>query len=174
MIEIERMNADYQVVVRVATLDDIAAMAAITREVFGPVSMDQHAQRIVGPAGAPWYEIKGKVVGDEVRANPGGCFVAQIDGLTVGYVTTVINQMPRRGIISNLAVAAGAQGKGVGRKLIQRAVEHFKAIGLVQARIDTLDCNEVGKHLYPALGFKEVAREIHYFMSLDAPQGTGK
>ncbi len=128
--------------------------------------MDRMAEEAVGPAGAPWQRIKGQVVAGEVAANPDGCFVAEMDRRLVGYVTTVINPLAGRGTIANLAVLATAQGKGVGRKLIERVLDHFRSLGLVQARIDTLETNEVGKHLYPDLGFKEVVREIHYFMRL--------
>jgi hypothetical protein len=37
------------------------------------------------------------------------------------------------------------------------------------AKIETLDQNPVGQALYPSLGFKEVARQIHYAMRLDTP-----
>ena len=46
------------------------------------------------------------------------------------------------------------------------ALEHFRSLGLAQARIDTLTCNEVGQHLYPAMGFRELARQVHYVMPL--------
>ena len=128
--------------------------------------MDRMAEEAVGPAAVPWQRIKGQVVASEVAANPAGCFVAEMEGRIIGYVTTVINPLAGRGTIANLAVSAAAQGKGAGRKLIERALEHFRSLGLVQARIDTLESNEVGKHLYPDVGFREVVREIHYFMCL--------
>jgi ribosomal protein S18 acetylase RimI-like enzyme len=156
-------------VIRPSTPADVPGMIAVTAEVFGPVSMDRHAENMLGPAVAPWIEIKGHIIAAEVAANPAGCFVAEMDGQVAGYVTTLTNAVARRGTIANLAVSGRAQGKGLGRGLILRALDHFRSLGLVQARIDTLECNEVGKHLYPAVGFKEVVREIHYFMSLSAP-----
>ena len=39
-------------------------------------------------------------------------------------------------------------------------------LGLRQAKIETLDTNLAGQHLYPKLGFVEVARQIHYAMPL--------
>jgi len=155
-----------EIIIRAITAADIPAMVAITSEVFGCASMDRMAEQAVGPAAAPWQRIKGQVVANEAASNPGGCFVAEMGGRIVGYVTTVINPLAGRGTIANLAVSAAAQGKGVGRKLIQRSLDHFRSQGLVQARIDTLESNEVGKHLYPDMGFEEVVREIHYFMRL--------
>ena len=34
------------------------------------------------------------------------------------------------------------------------------------AKIETLEQNTIGRHLYPSLGFREIARQIHYAMSL--------
>jgi hypothetical protein len=34
------------------------------------------------------------------------------------------------------------------------------------AKIETLEQNPIGRRLYPALGFREVARQIHYAMPL--------
>ena len=41
------------------------------------------------------------------------------------------------------------------------------ALNLSQAKIETLATNDVGKHLYPKLGFREVARQVHYVMPLE-------
>jgi hypothetical protein len=40
------------------------------------------------------------------------------------------------------------------------------------AKIETLEQNLIGRHLYPSLGFVEVARQIHYAMPLpEKPPG---
>jgi ribosomal protein S18 acetylase RimI-like enzyme len=51
--------------------------------------------------------------------------------------------------------------------LLEHALERFRAAGMTVAKIETLDQNPVGQHLYPSVGFKEVARQIHYAMRLD-------
>ena len=146
--------------------DDAEAVASITSQTFGQVSIDAAIEKAFGRGGASWTEIKCNAVCSELTANPDGCFVAEMDGQVVGYVTTIINEPASRGTISNLAVSPACQGRGVGRKLLDRAIEHFRELGLAQARIETLECNEVGRHLYPKLGFKEVVRQIHYVMPL--------
>jgi ribosomal protein S18 acetylase RimI-like enzyme len=45
-------------------------------------------------------------------------------------------------------------------------LEHFRRNGVECARIETLEQNPIGQHLYPAVGFREVARQIHYAMRL--------
>ena len=42
------------------------------------------------------------------------------------------------------------------------------------AKIETLEQNLVGQALYPSLGFKEVARQVHYAMRLDGPKGPAE
>ncbi len=154
------------VIIRKFKPQEAEDIVAITAEVFGGFSIDAHIERLIGRPAASWVEIKGQVIREELAANPGGCFVAEMGGKIVGYVTTLINKPASRGIIPNLAVTAVCQGKGVGRKLLQVALQYFRDQGLAQAKIETLACNEVGQHLYPSLGFKEVVRQIHYIMPL--------
>lgn len=70
------------------------------------------------------------------------------------------------GFIPNLAVAASCRGQGIGRQLLRRAIEHFRSHGVRVARIETMAQNDVGRHLYPSLGFQEVARQVHYCLDL--------
>ena len=65
-----------------------------------------------------------------------------------------------------MAVRAGLRGRGIGRKLIDAALGLFREAGLELARIETLDQNPIGQHLYPDFGFVEVARQIHFAMRL--------
>lgn len=163
------MSKDGQAVVptlRPVRPGDEAAVFAITAAVFAPASIDAKIEALLGRPAASWQEIKTAAVARELQANPGGCFVAEREGKVLGYVTTVIHEKASRGLIANLAVAAEAQGLGIGRRLIERALEHFRQLGLAQAKIETLACNEVGRHLYPALGFQELVRQVHYVMPL--------
>ena len=70
------------------------------------------------------------------------------------------------GLIPNLAVRADRRGSGLGRRLIEHALAWFRTLGLTHAKIETLEQNPIGQHLYPACGFQEVARQIHYVMKL--------
>jgi ribosomal protein S18 acetylase RimI-like enzyme len=58
------------------------------------------------------------------------------------------------------------QGKGLGRALLQHAIDFFRRSGMEVAKIETLEQNPIGQQLYPSLGFKEVARQIHFAMRL--------
>jgi ribosomal protein S18 acetylase RimI-like enzyme len=41
-------------------------------------------------------------------------------------------------------------------------LDYFRAEGLEYAVIETMAQNAVGQHLYPACGFGEVARQVHF------------
>jgi len=92
--------------------------------------------------------------------------VAEEDGQIVGYVTTWQDRAGGIGHIPNLAVAALHRNQGLGRTLLEHALNHFRAAGLTHAKIETLAQNAIGNHLYPSLGFVEVARQIHFVAKL--------
>ncbi len=91
----------------------------------------------------------------------------------VGYVTTRLSPTSGIGWIPNLAVDPAHQGKGLGRALLEHALEFFRARGMEIARIETLEQNPIGQSLYPSLGFAEVARQIHYAMRLNRDADSG-
>ncbi len=165
LIEGVRLMVEGSVIIRQARESDVDAIIAVTEEVFGPVSIDAMIESMIG-APASWIEIKGNTIRKELADNLSGAFIAELDGELVGYATTSVNKIASRGIINNLAVRAKAQGHGVGRKLLTAALEYFRSLKLEQAKIETLTINEVGRHLYPSLGFKEVAQQVHYIMKL--------
>jgi ribosomal protein S18 acetylase RimI-like enzyme len=104
----------------------------------------------------------------QVAQAPEHCWVAEANGEVVGYVTTEVLPALGVGRIPDLAVDGAWRGKGVGRLLLERALEMFREMGLPFAKIETLAHNEVGRHLYPSLGFELVATQLHYVMPLDA------
>ena len=161
------MMADW--VIRLCREADYARMRELTVQSFDGVSVEQRIDRH-WPDAAPmgWEERKWLEVAGDVAGHPDGCFVAQIGGEVVGYVTTGVNPRRQQGRIANLAVDSRWRGKGLGRALIQAALEHFRQHGLRVARIETLVDNAVGLHLYPKMGFHEIARQVYYAMSLDA------
>ena len=83
-----------------------------------------------------------------------------------GYITTRINRSTQIGGIPNLAVLPQFQRRGIGRQLIEKALEYLRAEGMLYARIETLEQNPVGTSFYPAMGFTEIARQIHYIQPL--------
>lgn len=157
-------NQKVEVIIRTAVADDLKSIVDLTEKEFRSASIDAKIEDMIG--GTPWIETKAAVLKTELEKNPDGCFVAVIDGEIVAYITTVIVGIASRGVIANIAVSSKLQGSGIGRKLIAMALDYFKKSGLHQAKIETLASNQVGQHLYPSCGFKEVERQVHYIMSL--------
>ena len=157
-------NQKDEIIIRTAVASDLRSIVDLTEKEFRSASIDAKIEDMIG--GIPWIETKAAVLKTELEKNPDGCFVAVSGGEVVGYITTVIAGIAARGVIANVAVSSKLQGGGIGKKLIGRALDHFRGLGLHQAKIETLASNQAGQHLYPSLGFREVERQIHYIMPL--------
>jgi ribosomal protein S18 acetylase RimI-like enzyme len=128
------------------------------------VSLDHAVEEKLGGklAGHDWRWRKARHIDDDAAANPEGIFVVELDGEVAGYISTVLDREAGRGRIPNLAVSTSVRGQGIGRALIERAVEYFRAEGMAYAAIETMASNPIGQRLYPDCGFEEVARQVHY------------
>jgi ribosomal protein S18 acetylase RimI-like enzyme len=147
--------------------DDLAALRSLTVDSFQGVNIDQNTERRFGLInGHDWRWRKARHIDADAAANPEGIFVIEEGGAVIGYITTRVDQEAGIGHIPNMAVAAAARNRGLGRLLIERALDYFQGQGLTHAKIETLDQNAIGGHLYPACGFEEVARQIHFIKDL--------
>lgn len=153
--------------IRVFQPSDLAELKRITIESFNGLAMDQLIEQLVGPLPGPdWRWRKARHIDDDVAANPAGVFVAEEEGRILGYITTRIDRAIGKGRIPNLAVIPETRGRGLGRRLIEHALEYFRSEGMTVAMIETMATNEVGNHLYPSCGFVEVARLVHFAKKL--------
>jgi ribosomal protein S18 acetylase RimI-like enzyme len=162
------------IVIRPFRESDRAALRDLTVEAFEGVSIDHNIDRVLGPvAGRDWRWRKARHVDDDLDTPGGELAVAEdpATGEPVGYVTLKFDREAKVGWVHNLAVAERARNRGLGRRLLLHALERFRAGGMTVAKIETLEQNPVGRHLYPLLGFREVARQIHYALDLTAGPG---
>jgi ribosomal protein S18 acetylase RimI-like enzyme len=142
---------------------DLDTLKRLTVESFSGVTLEQNVERALGILnGRNWEWRKGRHVEEDVEVHPTGIFVAEFAGAIVGYISTRIDREAGKGRIPNLAVAAAQRGQGIGRQLIERALEYFRDEGLAYAVIETMAQNEIGQILYPSCGFQEVARQVHF------------
>jgi ribosomal protein S18 acetylase RimI-like enzyme len=150
-------------VIREFRAGDANRLKQITVESFVGVTLEQDIEAALGTlAGHNWQWRKARHIDDDIAANPGGIFVAEVDGQVVGYVTTRVDREGGKGRIPNLAVTKSARGAGLGRKLLERALEYFRDLGLEYALIETMAQNTTGYRLYTSCGFLEVARQVHF------------
>jgi ribosomal-protein-alanine N-acetyltransferase len=146
---------------------DLPTLKAITIEAFDGVSIDHGIEQQFGLVrGRDWRWRKARHLDEDADREPAGIFIAEEAGQIVGYITTWQDREAGIGHIPNLAIAAAFRGQGLGRQLIEQALDHFRQCGLSHAKIETLAQNEVGNQLYRSLGFREVARQIHFVAPL--------
>lgn len=146
---------------------DVAELKRITIEGFDGIAIDQHVESLIGIVnGRDWRWRKAKHIDEDIEANPKGVFVATEVNKVVGYITTRVDYESGRGRIPNLAVDLAARGRGIGRDLIEFALEYMRREGMSWAVIETMENNPIGQRLYPACGFIETCRQIHYARKL--------
>ena len=146
---------------------DLAALKRLTVEGFTGVSIDHGMEQAFGLInGHDWQWRKARHIDVDLTRPEAAIFVAEDAEEVVGYVTTWLDREAGIGHIPNLAVAASHRNQGLGRQLIEHAFAHFRAAGLTHAKIETLAQNAIGNHLYPSLGFVEVARQVHFLARL--------
>jgi ribosomal protein S18 acetylase RimI-like enzyme len=154
-------------IIRNSQPGDLDAIKRLTVESFAGVTLEQNVEKALGILnGRDWRWRKARHIDDDVAANPSGVFVADLDGEVIGYITALLDRGAGKGRIPNLAVDADFRGKGLGRALIEHALEYFRREGMAYAMIETMAQNDIGQHLYPACGFVEVARQVHFARKL--------
>jgi len=159
------------IVIRPYRPTDRAAVVALTVAAFQGVSIDHNLDARLGPiAGRDWRWRKSRDIEEDIDTSGSELAIAEDSesGTPVGYITMAIDPESRIGWIHNLAVDARLRGQRLGRRLIEHALERFRAAGMTVAKIETLEQNPIGRSLYPSLGFQEIARQIHYAMPLGA------
>lgn len=153
--------------IRLYHAGDLDELKRITIEGFEGIAIDQNVERELGVVGGhDWRWRKARHVDEDIEANPNGVFVAEADGKVLGYISTRLDPEAGKGRIPNLAVDKAARGGGIGRKLIEHALEYFRREGMAFAMIETMANNPVGQHLYPSCGFVETGRQIHFAVKL--------
>ncbi len=143
--------------------EDLPLLKQITADAFDGVSIDQGIEREFGLInGHGWKWRKARHLDLDAARDPEGIFVVEVDERIVGCMSTWQDHEAGIGHIPNIAFVPEFRGKGLGRTLIEYALDLFRKNGLTLARIETLVQNDVGNHLYRSLGFREVARQIHF------------
>jgi ribosomal protein S18 acetylase RimI-like enzyme len=81
----------------------------------------------------------------------------------IGSLTLVVFRIPSgtRARIEDLVVQETARGRGVGRTLVQKALEMAKALGAEAVDLTTHPSREAANQLYKKLGFAR--RETHVY-----------
>ncbi|HIU76250.1 MAG TPA: GNAT family N-acetyltransferase [Candidatus Pelethocola excrementipullorum] len=85
--------------------------------------------------------------------NPNTCFVSeQADGTLDGVIMS--GHDGRRGYIYHLAVSMESRGQGIGKGLLEHAVEALQQEGIQKAALVVFSDNEIGNQFWELQGFK--------------------
>uniref|UniRef100_UPI0006CF836B GNAT family N-acetyltransferase n=1 Tax=Bacillus sp. JCM 19041 TaxID=1460637 RepID=UPI0006CF836B len=94
-----------------------------------------------------------------VESDESTFFIAEQDGIFLGYIElkeeTDYFTVEKTAYISAVAVASSGEGKGVGKKLMQKAEQWSKEKGLKQIVLDVFKANERAVDVYRHLGYDE-------------------
>lgn len=109
-------------------------------------------------------------------------WLAELNAEPAGYV--LVQAIAGEAEILSLAVRPALQGRGIGRRLVERALEEIDARGAPRLLLEVAVSNEPALRLYRRLGFREIGRRRAYYqkrggledalvMAYVFPQGAG-
>ncbi len=88
-----------------------------------------------------------------LKRNPATCFVAEDGGRLIGVI--MAGHDGRRGYIYHTAVLPECRGRGIGRRLVERAMAALEAEGIHKAALVAFKQNEAGNGFWERIGFME-------------------
>lgn len=90
-----------------------------------------------------------------LKRNPNTCFAAFEDGRLVGAILS--GHDGRRGFISHTAVSVNCRKQGMGRQLVEAAMDALEREGIHKVALVVFERNQLGNAFWERLGF--VSRE---------------
>ena len=113
------------------------------------------------PRGAEMAEAYHQTILERCAKHTGRIFVVELDGLVVGFVAVLALVEPEapdeeqatHAYVSDLVVLPGCRGKGLGRKLLERAEAFARSEGVRILQIGVLSRNQSAARLYRDFGF---------------------
>ena len=132
--------------IRLATRDDSPAITEVLHEAFSPFR-EHYTDDAFAVVTASADVI-------ESRFSEGPIWVSELDGRVVGTVS--LTTEPEGFYIRSMAVRPGAQGLGIGHKLLNALNDHVSGIGIERIFLYTTYFVPGAKELYEKHGFKWV------------------
>lgn len=130
--------------IRQAVHEDLARITEIENESFSN----------------PWPPVLFR--GELERPSPGGIWVAEnSDGLVVGFI--VLRELWEEMEVLDVAVCHIMRNRGLGRLLMNYAIDMARAHGMTQLILEVRESNESARHLYESLGFEWVGKRDYYY-----------
>ena len=96
------------------------------------------------------------------------CFTALLEGKQAGCATLHVEAPIGRGVLE-CGVHPEARRQGVGRALVDAAIEHARGLGLAVLDFDAAEDDEAAARLFARAGFAVVRRHLHLRVERLAP-----
>jgi len=155
------MNLD----IRPATLDDVPGLAALKRETFRETFVDDGFAIPYPPADVAVFEAASyseEKVRAEIDDRAHATWVASLDGRLIGYAHVGPCKLPHpeataaMGELYQLYVRGEAQGLGLGKRLLDIALDHLAATRPGPLWLGVWAGNERAQAVYVKRGFAKV------------------
>ena len=137
------------ITIREMEIDDISEVAAIEDSLFS----------------MPWVEVG---FFSFLMREDTLFLVAEEEGMIVGYCGVVM--VLDEGDITNVAVLANRQGRGIGRQLVQALIQKTEERGVVHLHLEVRESNQRAIALYESLQFEKAGLRKNYY---EAPVENG-
>jgi aminoglycoside 6'-N-acetyltransferase I len=155
------MMTMYDLPVRAAKESDLEQVARMCEALWPKTSAEEHAKELQSILGDK---------SDLVLTMPLAILVAEAgDGSLAGFVEVDLrshadgcNPLHPVGYIEGWYVAETHRGRGVGKKLVEKAEDWARSHGCVEMASDVIIDNESSQRAHEALGFEVVDRCVHY------------
>ncbi len=93
------------------------------------------------------------------------CFVAELEGEVVGFVWSKWQNAPNipafvqepTQIVGDLVVRSTLRGQGIGRALLERALEWGRSHGIKRVQLTVFERNRSAREFYDKLGFRPLS-----------------
>lgn len=146
--------------IRPARTTDLDELLALDREAFQTLRLELSGKDAPMPLRErEYYEFWR-------RTDPQGALVAEENGTLVGL--NMNHARGRGGWFGPLAVRPGAQGRGVGRRLLEAGLAYLESRGCETIGLDTFGPNAAAVGLYVKFGFAIVGANV----MLEAPSAA--
>jgi ribosomal-protein-alanine N-acetyltransferase len=113
----------------------------------------------------PWSESQFAALGREAGSSAETVLVLEADGRALGYV--VFAQVLDEASIHRIAIHPEQRGLGLGKALLQSAMEHMRRAGACRCLLEVRQSNAVARRMYEANGFGHDGVRKNYYPSLD-------
>lgn len=100
--------------------------------------------------------------------SPCGCFVAEMEGRVVGTSTTIVYE-DRFAWIGMVLVDPEFRGRGIGTRLLEKAIEQLDGVGVQTMK---LDATPQGRPIYQKLGFQSEYEIERWLLTRAAPMNA--